>query len=145
MNHLALLLAAATVAAAGIVTGGTAVAADLAVSVGTVRDAAGQVKVVLYDRPDAFRKEAQSRAIQTVPAVPGMVEVVFRDLPAGTYAIMAYHDEDASGDLNRFLGMIPTEGYALSNDPEVTGPPSFEASAFALPAAGSKLKLTLRY
>lgn len=144
MNHLALSLAATALFAAGIVTGGTA-AADLAVSVGPVRDAAGQVKVVLYDRPDAFRKEAQSRAIQAVPAMPGTVEVVFRDLPAGTYAIMAYHDEDASGDLNRFLGMIPTEGYALSNDPEVTGPPSFEASSFALPAAGSKLKLSLRY
>jgi len=58
---------------------------------------------------------------------------------------MAYHDENGDGALDRFLGMIPTEGYGLSNNPEVTGPPAFEDSAFALPDGGGAITVTMRY
>ena len=60
------------------------------------------------------------------------------------YAALAYHDEDGNGILNKRFGMIPTEGYALSNDPEVIGPPSFESSDFEV-LGDADINLTMRY
>ncbi len=57
-------------------------------------------------------------------------------MPAGRYAVIAYHDEDGNGRLNLRFGMIPVEGYGLSNDPEVAGPPRFQDAAFELREPG---------
>jgi uncharacterized protein (DUF2141 family) len=59
--------------------------------------------------------------------------------------VVVYHDQDGDGEMDRFLGMIPTEGYGLSRNPEVTGPPAFADSAFDLPAAGAELAIEMRY
>ena len=145
MPTLSALLAAGILAAAAATTPAPAGAADLAVRLDGVRDASGSIRVVLFDRPEGFRKEERSRAIAEAPAAPGAVAVAFPGLPPGRYAVMAYHDEDGDGTLDRFLGMIPTEGYGLSNNPEVTGPPPFEAAAFDLPADGASIAVTMRY
>ena len=106
----------------------------------------GALRIGLYSEPKTFRKEAQAFAIQQIPAQAGTASVRFTDLPAGRYAIMAYHDEDANGELNRRFGMFPTEGYALSNNPTVMGPPSFEDSAFEVVEGGeNRVSLDLRY
>ena len=48
--------------------------------------------------------------------------------------------------LDRRFGMIPTEGYGLSNNPKVMGPPSFEDSAFEVPAGEpTRVTLEMRY
>ena len=97
--------------------------------------------------PKTFRKEAQAVAIQQVPASAGTVTVSFDALPPGRYAIMAYHDEDGNGELNRRFGMFPTEGYGLSNNPTVSGPPAFADSAFELPAGAgaARISIDIRY
>lgn len=118
---------------------------SLSVTLTQVRDARGQLRVGLYQDPKTFRKEAQAFAVQQVPATPGTVQVRFTNLPPGRYAIMAYHDENADGELNRRLGMFPTEGYGLSNNPKVMGPPQFEDSAFQVPAAGQAVSIEIRY
>ncbi len=68
----------------------------------------GSLRVGLYNQPDTFRKEAQALAVQQIPAIVGTASLRFSDLPAGRYAIMAYHDEDGNGELNRRFGMIPS-------------------------------------
>ncbi len=118
---------------------------NLSVNLAPVKDAKGTVRVGLYQDPKTFRKEAQAMAVQQVPAAPGTVQVRFTNLPPGRYAIMAYHDENGDGEMNRRLGMFPTEGYGLSNNPKVMGPPKFEDSAFTLPAPGDSLNIELRY
>src|SRR3546814_5617415 len=73
-------------------------------------------------------------------------DLVFKDLPPGRYAVLAYHDENGNGELDRRFGMIPTEGYGLSNNPKVMGPPSFEDSAFEVPAGEpTRVTLEMRY
>lgn len=124
---------------------GPAAGADLTVRLDGVRSASGNVRVVLFDRAEGFRKEDRSRAIRQAPATPGAVTVAFEALAPGRYAVMAYHDENGDGALDRFLGMIPTEGYGLSNNPEVTGPPAFEDAAFALAEDGAVITVTMRY
>jgi uncharacterized protein (DUF2141 family) len=66
-------------------------------------------------------------------------------VPAGSYAIMLYHDANANGRLDRGgLLRMPTEGYAFSNDAPVRmGPPSFEAMRIDV-APGARVVATVR-
>lgn len=122
-----------------------AVAADLTVSIAGVSGAGGFIHVGLYGGEDTFRKPDRAAAAQWVAAVPGQVSATFSGVAPGTYAVMAWHDENGDKELNRFLGMIPTEGYALSNDPEVSGPPPFADSAFTVAEPGVAVTMSMRY
>ncbi|MEW6133380.1 MAG: DUF2141 domain-containing protein [Pseudomonadota bacterium] len=122
-----------------------AAAASLDIEVSGVRNAEGQVKFMLFDRAEGFRKETASREVLAVPAQTGTVQAAFRGLSPGRYAVIAYHDEDADGKLDLRFGMIPAEGYGLSNNPEVLGPPSFEHAAFDLDEAGRRIEIRLDY
>jgi len=117
----------------------------LVVTLAGVQHAKGQVRVSLYSDPKTFRKEDKAQAIQTVAPVVSETVVRFEKLPPGRYAIMAYHDEDGNGELNRRFGMFPTEGYGLSNNPTVVGPPKFEASAFDVPAREGRVRIEIVY
>lgn len=123
----------------------SAIAAELEVEVGGVRSADGQVKLMLFDRAEGFRKEDKSREVLALPAAVGTVRGIFRDLPPGRYAIVTYHDEDGDGKLNLRFGMLPMEGYGLSNNPSVSGPPAFQDAAFDVPETGAKLAIQLAY
>lgn len=105
----------------------------------------GPLRVSLYADPDSFRKEDRALSLLSVAARPGSVTAVFDDLVPGRYAVMAYHDEDGNGTLNRRFGMFPIEGYGLSNNPTVVGPPGFADSAFEIPAANGRIDIELRY
>lgn len=120
-------------------------AADLKVEVNGVRSAQGQVKLMLFDRADGFRKEDKARKVLLLPATPGTVSGAFKDLPPGRYAITAYHDEDGDSKLKLRFGMFPLEGHGLSNNPSVSGPPSFRDAAFDMPDNGSRVVITLLY
>lgn len=136
---------AMTVIAAALLFTAPAWGGALTVTLQGVAHDQGGLRIGLYDRPETFRKEDKAVKVLDAAAKAGAVTVTFAELPPGRYAIMAYHDEDGDGGLDRFMGMIPTEGYALSNDPEVTGPPAFEECAFDVPAEGRALSLNLRY
>jgi len=69
----------------------------------------------------------------------------FLDLPEGEYAIAVYHDANGNGKMDSNLMGIPTEDYAFSNNAVgKMGPPSYDQAKFALPAAGSTVRLTLK-
>ncbi|MFC5302168.1 DUF2141 domain-containing protein [Azospira restricta] len=119
--------------------------ATLTVTLQNVRDARGALRAGLYRDPATFRKEDQAVSVAQVPAAAGAVSLVFRDLPPGRYAVMAYHDENGDGTLNRRFGMFPSEGYGLSNNPQVAGPPAFADSAFEVAAPATAIAVELRY
>ena len=138
---LAFLLSASSVGSA------LAQQTTLEVDLTGIQHANGAVRVGLYQDAKTFRKEAQAVAVQQVAATAGTVTVSFGALPPGRYAIMAYHDEDGNGELNRRFGMFPTEGYGLSNNPTVSGPPAFDDSAFDVPsgAGAARISIDIRY
>lgn len=117
---------------------------SLSVHITGVKNNHGNVFVELYNEAKSFRKSAQAFTILKVPATEGIVTVKFDGVKKGHYAILAYHDEDGNGLLNKRFGMIPTEGYALSNNPVVIGPPSFEDSDFEV-LSDTELNLALHY
>lgn len=124
---------------------GPVLAGDLTVTLHDVSADPGTLYVDLWDDAETFRDQDKAVARRTAPAAPGAVTVTFEDLPAGAYAVMAFHDADGDGEMDRFLGMIPTEGYALSNDPDVGGPPAFEDSAFEIGTGDAAVAVTVRY
>lgn len=118
-------------------------AATLTVTVDGAKPGTGPLTVLLFDRAEGFPKEVRAARRHVLPA--GQSTLALDDLKPGQYAVMAYHDEDGNGELNRFLGMIPQEGWGLSNNPAVSGKPAFKDAAVTLPEAGAAVKLKLNY
>ena len=117
----------------------------LTIDVKGVRNAQGDIYVELYADPSTFRKSNLAVARIKASAVAGQVSVQLNVAELGHYALMAYHDEDGDGVLNKRFGMIPTEGYALSNDPLIKmGPPAFEDCDFEV-LGDSVIPLHLHY
>lgn len=139
-----ILLPALFLAAA---VGTAASAAELTVTVSPVKATAAPsfVRIALYNDAKSFRHEAQALQVLSVPATEGSVTGVFHDIAPGRYAVLAYHDENDNKKLDLLLGMFPSEGWGLSNDPSVLGPPSFDASAFDVAEPGGALNLSLHY
>lgn len=125
--------------------GTTAQAAGLKVTVQEVRGSQGQVKLMLFDQADGFRKEDKARQVLALPLGAGPVVGQFAGLAPGRYAVIAYHDENHDDTLNLRFGMFPKEGYGLSNNPKLSGPPKFAQAAFDLAEAGRQIEIRLDY
>ncbi len=139
---------AALALAAAITTSGFAVAEgeSMTVRLNGIEHDRGTVRVALFSDPKTFRKADQAYAGKEVPASAGTVTVEFEEVPAGQYAVMAYHDENGNGELDLRFGMMPIEGYGLSNNPKVMGPPSFKDSQFEVPGdKPSEIDIDIRY
>jgi len=132
-------------ACAALLLGNAAAAADLEVAVEQVSGSNGKIKLMLFDREEGFRKEDKARQVLTLPVVAGTVSGVFRALPPGRYAVIAYHDENGDGQLNRRFGMFPTEGYGLSNNNKPSGPPKFKDAAFDVSEGRNRIDIRLAY
>jgi uncharacterized protein (DUF2141 family) len=133
-------------AAALVFMAGQASAARISVTIQGVHSAQGSVFVGLYATPSKFLNGTQNDAMRRVPASTGPITVVFDNLPAGTYAVGAYHDENGNDHLDtNFLG-LPEEGYALSNGVRaVTSKPTFQQAAFTVGDQGAAIGLHIRY
>jgi uncharacterized protein (DUF2141 family) len=121
----------------------SAEAATLTVTVDGAKPDGGPLTVLLFDRAEGFPREVSASQRHVLAA--GASTIALDGLKPGRYAVIAYHDEDGNGELNRFLGMIPQEGWGLSNNPKVSGKPAFKDAAVTLPESGSALTLKLNY
>ena len=66
-------------------------------------------------------------------------------MPAGSYAIALFHDENGNGRVDTRFG-IPTEGVGFSNNPRLWfGPPSFAAARFAVTDQPRAETVKMRY
>ncbi|WP_372573600.1 DUF2141 domain-containing protein [Ruegeria jejuensis] len=116
--------------------------APLSVTVEGLRNGKGAVIVAAFDQAVAFEAMDMSKAaaVAQIPAAGAKVSVTFHDLPQGTYAFAAMHDEDLDGDLG-MKGEVPTEGYAFAAMGRRGLPSKFEDAAVA---TGATAKSTLR-
>lgn len=118
-------------------------AASLTVSLDGAKPGGGPLVVLVFERAEGFPKETRASSRHVLPA--GQTTLVLDTLKPGPVAVMAYHDENANGELDRFLGMIPKEGWGLSNNPSVTGKPAFKDAAVAVPETGARTTVKLNY
>ena len=117
--------------------------APIEVTVTGVRSAAGRVVVDIC--PASTFLSACPYSV-TVPAQKGAVTAVVRGVPPGRYAVQAYHDANANGDLDRGLFGIPKEGIGFSNDamPRLMRP-KFAVASFDHGHDPQHMGVTLRY
>lgn len=127
MNRLTYFAALLPLALAG-----SANAFDLTVEVLNPKLLQGSVNAALYAQADSWLKEAQALGAQRAPVAEKTV-IVYRNLPAGSYAISLFHDENGNGKLDRNVVGLPLERYGFSRDARASmGAPAFADAAFDL-------------
>lgn len=127
----------------------SAIAATLTVVVSGLKDASGKVAVAVFSGPEHFAKDdakAARRVMVPIDAATHTATAVLPDLPAGAYAIAAFHDHDNSGKLEtNFFGM-PVKGYGFSNNPKPKMRAArYDEARFALPDDGATVRIELTY
>lgn len=144
-------LAAAAAVALGGLAGSVAAptaAADLTIEVRGVRSDEGRIYVAVHAPREGENfpyAEGMVAAIHQ-QARTGDLRFVLRDLPAGRYAVNAFHDENGNGDLDANVLGIPKEGYGFANDPSTSfGPPEFEEAAVTVGDAPATAAMTIGY
>lgn len=122
---------------------GLAQAADLTVVVKGVAKAEGQVMVALFNDAAGFPRGKVLQG-QMVAAKPGQVELVFKDLAPGAYAVSAYQDLNSNQRLDANLVGMPTEPYGFSRDARGKfGPPKFEDAVVRVGAEAQQVLVNL--
>lgn len=122
---------------------GLAQAGDLTVVVSGVTKAEGQVMVALFNDPTGFPRGKVLNG-QMTPAKPGQVEVVFKDLAPGSYAVSAYQDLNGNQRLDANMVGMPTEPFGFSRDAKGQfGPPKFDDAVVKVGAEAQRIQFKL--
>ena len=107
-----------------------ALAATVEVHVTGVAAGKGKVNVAVCDQARFLKQCAYSGS---APAREGDNTIAIRGVPPGSWAVLAYQDENENDELDRNLIGIPRENYGFSRDARGKfGPPSFEDAAIAV-------------
>lgn len=117
-------------------------AADLTVTVTGADNQKGQVAAALFNNATTFPSEFMVG--QRAPA-DAQVELVFKNLDPGRYALSAYHDENENQKLDRGMFGIPKERHGFSRDARGSGgPPEFRDAVIEVKEGDNRVQLQLR-
>ncbi|MBW4549605.1 MAG: DUF2141 domain-containing protein [Aphanocapsa sp. GSE-SYN-MK-11-07L] len=120
---------------------------SLKVTVDGLRSTRDQVCLSLYDKPETFLMQPKlSLRTQCVKIIKTPMQVTFKNLAPGNYAIAALHDTNGTGKVERnFMGM-PMEGFGFSRNPVVTmKAPKFDQAAVKVDGANTTLAIQMKY
>jgi uncharacterized protein (DUF2141 family) len=105
----------------------------------------GTVRVVIFNSQDKFLERDGYVFKQTMPVGNNKSVKLDFQMPHGYYAVSAYHDINDNHTLDRNGIGVPTEPYALSNNPTVKWrKPSFNETKFAFNQATQTISLELK-
>lgn len=120
-------------------------AVSLTVRVVGAESSSGWIAVAIYGSPETFADRREPVAAVRLPVEERGASWRVPVLRPGRYAVAAFHDRDADGELDRSAVGAPTERYGFSNDARGRfGPPSFDAAAVRLDGGLAELTITLR-
>lgn len=99
-----------------------------------VRSTKGTVDCALFHTATGFPGPSPIRnGMKIQDATTGTMSCEYKELPAGDYAITAYHDENASGAIDTNIFGAPTEGYGASgNKLPAAAAPAFDDNKVTL-------------
>jgi uncharacterized protein (DUF2141 family) len=121
-------------------------ASELRIAVEGVRSPEGSLLIGLYDTADSFNRAIAESGKEGFLNDPRRVAgaalrangglragVVFTNLRPGLYAIIAFHDENGNGKLDKNFWGVPIEPYGFSNGARAhLGPPSFADAVISI-------------
>ena len=105
----------------------------------------GRVGCIIFNSADGFPRNRSKAVAQThAPIKDNVGTCEFKNLPPGTYAIAAFHDQFETGKMKTNLFGQPQEAFGFSNNakPSTLTPPSFNAAAFSYP--GGTMNITMQ-
>lgn len=107
-----------------------------------VREEGGVVRCGLFRRDGWLKKPVGA---DTVRIHGRQALCVFKNIPAGTYGLSAFHDQNNNGKLDTNLFGMPTEDYCASNNARgVLGPPSFGDAKFEYRGGTKRLEARMK-
>ena len=131
----------ATLAAS--VLAGPALATDVKVRVSGVDGRGGDMRVEVCT-PATFLKTCPYRA--KAPSQRGTSEVVVKNVPPGDYAVIAHHDINRNGEVDRNLLGVPKEGVGFSRNPMLSlRAPTFDEAKVPVAGALAEVDITLKF
>jgi len=117
---------------------------ELIVEVKNINESIGMIYVGLYDSNENYlKKDTFSKSVN---ATQGNIQLIFKDLPFGYYAVSAIHDANSNKELDKNLIGIPKEGFGfLEGEMGRFGPPSFEKVKIEWKGGSKKIEVPLKY
>lgn len=108
-------------------------AADLTVSIGSITSSDGKLMINLVRSEEEMKDGSDALAsVMIQPRTEG-VSLTLHDVPAGTYGIQMFHDENGNNELDANMIGIPKEPWAFSNNAAGRfGPPKWADIKFEI-------------
>ena len=142
----------ARVGIAGLVSllcGQAALAGTITVVPSTeLRNSEGTFRCALFKNKEGYPTQHLKATYRvTAPITQARSVCVFKDVPAGTYALTVLHDENDNETMDNHQTGMPLEGFGSSNDADagLVTPPTYADAAFTVTEADQKLSLLIRY
>jgi len=126
---------------------GPAATAVLSARLVELRNGKGKIGCLLYASAKGFPTDASAAAqVKWCPIANKESSCSFDPVPAGTYAVACFHDENDNGKMDTNLLGIPSEGVVVSNHAKgFMGPPSFKDARFSFPGVATEIRLEMKY
>ena len=103
----------------------------LTVEVSELKSSKGLIALGVYNSPETWLEDGETFTGVFVNVVQGENIITIQDLPAGTYAVSLYHDENGNKELDKNFFGVPKEPVGFSKGKLKTfGPPDFEECSF---------------
>jgi uncharacterized protein (DUF2141 family) len=119
----------------------------ITVRVAGLRSNDGQVGCALYNSAKGYPTDASAALERRFCPIDKSASVcAFGPVPAGTYAVACFHDENNNGKLDTGLFGIPKEGVCASNGATgFMGPPSFRDAKFDTSGTPRDVSARMKY
>lgn len=119
--------------------------ATLEVEITGFKHAEGELAIALFDTAEGYETQTDAVHRAYLPIQNNESQWVLEALPAGEYALIAYHDENGNREIDLRIFGMPKEPVAVSNDARGRfGPPRFDAAKFDVDAPLTRHTLELR-
>lgn len=109
------------------------------VKINGITNTKGGIEIGLYNKKESFPIYTENfKGASITPSKSG-VTYTFKNVPIGTYAIAAFHDENENKKIDKNWFGIPTEHYGFSlNKYGKLGPPDFNDVSFKITKGNTK-------
>ena len=101
--------------------------------------------VALNNSEESYKGgENEAIAKTKTMVVDQKVQVIFTNLPYGSYGVSIYHDENSNGEMDKNMMGIPKEAYGFSNNAKgFFGKPDYKDVKFELNSAEMQIVINL--
>jgi len=141
MRAQTLILAAFTALAAIPVS---AQAAEVEITLTGVEARGGQMLISLQSREDFMQPTGRFGAKAAVTKA-GTMQVQFKDVPPGEYALSALHDENGDYQMQSLPDGRPAEGWAMHNGAALRAQPTFDAVKLTIGEGANQVREAMIY